>query len=471
MAADGVQLLLQPLFHNFGQRVTVITLGVFPRSIAQLLLCTLDAGRVGAARDGTNIVVDHRRDLAGVLHHYLVGFFLGQIVELRQHILRGAEEQRRLVVGIFKAVARLQHSAVSRVLRLGKVHVASGNDRLVQIFAQLDDRAVEVFDILFAVHLAVPHHVGVVAQRLDLKNIVVGRDLFQFFIAGAIHDGPVQLAGFAGGSEQQAVPVFVQKTPRHPGLFEKVVHMGFADDLVQIFQAHLVLDQNDEVVILLFQHLAVAAKAGVDLTDLCYLLFFQVIQHDPEDAAQRGRILTGTVGLVGRQLQMLVDGALLVVVQAGVHGLRHGQGVDIGRLQLDAAALGGGAQETHIKGVDVVAHKDAVSRKFEEGFQCFLFAGSIRHHFVGDAGQLGDLGGDGLAGLDKGIKFLHHFAVFHDDGTDLGHILHAGVKAGGLGIKHAELPVQRLILHTVYTGDHVVHKVGFAAVDQLEVRV
>ena len=168
---------------------------------------------------------------------------------------------------------------------------------------------------------------------------------------------------------------------------------------------------------------------------------------------------------------MLVDGPLLVVVEAGVHGLRHGQGVDIGRLQLDAAALGGGAQETHIKGVDVVAHKDAVSRKFEEGFQCFLFAGSIRHHFVGDAGQLGDLGGDGLAGLDKGVKFLHHIAVFHDDGTDLGHILHAGVKAGGLGIKHAELPVQRLILHTVYTGDHVVHKVGFTAVDQLEVRV
>ena len=91
--------------------------------------------------------------------------------------------------------------------------------------------------------------------------------------------------------------------------------------------------------------------------------------------------------------------------------------------------------------MDVVAHKDAISRKFEEGFQRFLFAGGIRHHFVGDAGQLGDLGGDGLAGLDKGIKFLHHFAVFHDDGTDLGHILHAGVKACGLGIKDAELPV------------------------------
>ena len=107
MAADGVQLLLQPLFHNFGQRVTVIALGVFPRSIAQLLLCALDAGRVGAPGDGAHIVVDHGGDLAGVLYYHLVGLFLGQIVELRQHILRGAEEQRRLIVGILKAVARL----------------------------------------------------------------------------------------------------------------------------------------------------------------------------------------------------------------------------------------------------------------------------------------------------------------------------------------------------------------------------
>ncbi len=45
MAADGVQLLFQAVFHNFGQGVTVIPLGVFPCSIAQLLLRTFDAGR------------------------------------------------------------------------------------------------------------------------------------------------------------------------------------------------------------------------------------------------------------------------------------------------------------------------------------------------------------------------------------------------------------------------------------------
>ena len=178
VATDGIQLLLQPLFHDLGQGVAVIPLGVLPCGIAQLLLCTLDAGRVGAPGDGAHVVVDHGGDLAGVLHHNLVGFFLGQIVELRQHILRGAEEQRRLVVGILKAVASLQYGAVDRILRLGKVHVAGSNDRLVQILAQLDDGAVEFLDPLLAVHLAIPHHIGVVAQRLDLKDIVIGGDLF-----------------------------------------------------------------------------------------------------------------------------------------------------------------------------------------------------------------------------------------------------------------------------------------------------
>src|SRR5699024_3288877 len=39
------------------------------------------------------------------------------------------------------------------------------------------------------------------------------------------------------------------------------------------------------------------------------------------------------------------------------------------------------------------------------------------------------------------------------------------------GVKNAEFPFQGLLLDAVHTGDHVVHKVGLAAVDQLEGRV
>ena len=132
--------------------------------------------------------------------------------------------------------------------------------------------------------------------------------------------------------------------------------MRLADDLVEVFQPHLVLDQKDEVVVFLFQHLAVSAEAGVDLAAVGDLLFLQVIQHHAEDPPQCPRILTGTVRFVGGQLEMLVDRSLLVVVQPRIHGLRHGQGIEVGRLKYDAAPLGRRPQEADIKRMGVVRH-------------------------------------------------------------------------------------------------------------------
>ena len=63
---------------------------------------------------------------------------------------------------------------------------------------------------------------------------------------------------------------------------------------------------------------------------------------------------------------MLVDGALLVVVQAGVHGLRHGQGVDIGRFKRDAAPFGRDAEEADVERVGVVGHQNASACKIQE---------------------------------------------------------------------------------------------------------
>ena len=349
--------------------------------------------------------------------------------------------------------------------------VAGGDDGLMEVFAQLDDGAVEVLDDLFALHLAVPHHIGVVAQRLDFQYIVIGGDLLQLLVGAALHDGAVQLARLAGRGQNQAVAVLVEEAAGHTGLLEEVVDMGLADDLVEVLQAHLVAHEDDEVVILLFQHLTVAAESGVDAADGCDLLFLQILEHDAEDAAQRGGVLAGAMSFVGGQLQVLVDSPLLVVVEAGIHGLRHGQSVDIGRLELDSAPLGSGAEEPDVEGVGVVGHEDAAIHEFEEGFQRLGLAGGIGHHLVGDAGQLRDLGRDGLAGFDEGVEFLHHLAVPHDDCTDLGQVLHARVEARRLGVEDAELAVQRLVLHAVDAGDHVIDEVGLTAVDELEIRV
>ena len=126
--------------------------------------------------------------------------------------------------------------SVDGVLRLGEMDVAGGDDRLVQVFAQLDDGAVEVLDDLFALHLAIPHHIGVVAQGLDLQNIVVRCNFLQFFVGAALYDCPVKFSCFTGRSEDKAVPILVQKAAGDAGLLEEVVDMGLADDFIEVFR-------------------------------------------------------------------------------------------------------------------------------------------------------------------------------------------------------------------------------------------
>ena len=100
--------------------------------------------------------------------------------------------------------------------------------------------------------------------------------------------------------------------------------MGRADDAVQVFQTNLVLHENDQVVVLFLKHLFVAAKAGVDGLNGVDVLFFQIRQHDLEDAGQRHGVIDRAVVVERRDLQMLVDGVQLVVAQAREQRLTHG---------------------------------------------------------------------------------------------------------------------------------------------------
>ena len=118
-----------------------------------------------------------------------------------------------------------------------------------------------------------------------------------------------------------------------------------------------------------------------------------------------------------------------------------------------------------------MSHKDAAIYKVEKGFQRLGLAGGVGYHLVGDSGQLGNLGGDGLSGFYEGVEFFHHFPVPHDDRADFCQVLHAGVEARRLSVEDAELTVQRLVFHAVDAGYHVIDKVGLTAVDELEVRV
>ena len=80
--------------------------------------------------DGAQVVVDGGSDLVGVRHHNFIRLFLRQVAEIYQHIGRGAEVERGLVVGVLEAVASLQKHDRS-IFRLSKVGVAGGDDRLI----------------------------------------------------------------------------------------------------------------------------------------------------------------------------------------------------------------------------------------------------------------------------------------------------------------------------------------------------
>ena len=228
------------------------------------------------------------------------------------------------------------------------------------------------------------------------------------------------------------------------------------------------------MVVFLFQHLFVAAKAGVDGLDRVDVLLLQVGQHDLKDAGQRHGIINSAVVVEGRYLKVLVDGVQLVVAQPREQRLSHRQRVDIGVLvPADARFLPRLADKEHVKAVGIVGHKNVVPAKFFKSADGLLRCRGVGHHGIVDAGQVNDLLRDRLAGVDKGAEllFLVDLTVFHIDGTDLGQPLSVGVKAGRLGVEHDKRAGQRHLRCAVDGGDHIIDKIGLAAVDQLKVRV
>ena len=243
---DGVQLLVQTGLDDFGQGVAVLLLGALPGDGHQLLLGALDEGREVAHGHRAD-VVDLVGDFTGVFHHHLKGLLLPQIAEFLQHLRGGAHVQGRLLVGVVKAAAAHDDPAEVRVLGVFEMDVAGGHHRLVQLLANAHNGAVVLPQALH-VGVAVAHHEHVVAQGLDFQVVVVGGDFAQVVEGLPLHHGPEQLAGLAGAAHQQALPVLVQQALGGAGIAVEVVEMSLGDEAVQVFQARVVLHQQNHVV-------------------------------------------------------------------------------------------------------------------------------------------------------------------------------------------------------------------------------
>ena len=103
---DGIQLFFQPFFHQLRHRIAIDLLCLAHRILPQRNIAALDRRRIIPLWDRPDIPVDHIRNFIGVLHHDLHRGFFTQICKFFEHIIGGAQIQRRLIISVCKPLPR-----------------------------------------------------------------------------------------------------------------------------------------------------------------------------------------------------------------------------------------------------------------------------------------------------------------------------------------------------------------------------
>ena len=86
--------------------------------------------------------LDLVRDGDGVFHDDLAGSLLAEVRKLLEHIVRGAEVERHVLVRVGEALRAEHDVAVDLLLGVEEMHVAGGDDGLSHLAAEGEDAAV-----------------------------------------------------------------------------------------------------------------------------------------------------------------------------------------------------------------------------------------------------------------------------------------------------------------------------------------
>ena len=345
--------------------------------------------------------------------------------------------------------------AVNFILRFEEMHVAGRNDELSEPPAQREDAAVEFAQVLLVARFAVVDEKVVVAQRLNFKIIVERCEPVKLGIAPVAHDGVENFTRLARRADKNALAVLHQKALRDDGAFLEVLQMRFGDELVEIFQSHLVLHEQRDV----------TRAAGVVFAQLRHERSgirerFRALVREPraercEDAGAHGGIVARAVVVKVRQPQRVGDDVELEFFELLQKRLRDGERIDVYGVKRKTAALCRGGDEADIKG-GVVRHEREIANKVQKRAHGLRLARRAVHVAVGDAGELHDLRRNGHAGINERLKALRHDAIFHAHRADLGDAVNVAVQAGRFDIKADKIGIEREIALPV-DGEKVVH--------------
>ena len=222
---------------------------------------------------------------------------------------------------------------------------AQNGDGLAELFAKLDNSAVEVLEIFVVAHRAVAHHEAVIAERLNFKIVVERGDALELVPVLVVDDGAEQLARLAGRADDQALAMRDKLAFRDDRHALKVFEVRRRDELVEVLEAHLVLgDQND----VLWETVALDAERAelrhlvVDLLEARDAALFEHDEELGQHLRDRDRIVGRAVVVELRELQVVGHDVELVLAEIGQEILRENQRVEICRLERDAALFAAG---------------------------------------------------------------------------------------------------------------------------------
>ena len=359
------------------------------------------------------------------------------------------------------------------VLRVQEVNVPGGAHRLAQLLAQPDDGAVELPQLLLVSGLAVPEHEGVVAQGLDLQKVIKGGDALQLRPVPAVCHRLEQLSGLAGGAHDQPLPVLYQLVLGDQGEAFQIFQVGHGDQLVEVFQSHLVFrDKNDvlglPVGVAPFpqgRHGVVDCLEGVDVQ-----FFFHALEEVGQEQAAGGGVVTGPVVLEGGEPQVLRHDVQLIFSQLRQQVLGQDQRIHVGRIEVQSLLAAPLPDKADVE-LRVVRHQRPPVSEGEKIFQSLGGLGRALEHLVRDAGEGDDLVAEVPLRVHEGLKPVRDLPAADDHRANFGNGLLADLQAGGLNVEGYVFIGKGRILGPV-DGDavvQVVDEVPLHAVEDLDV--
>ena len=134
--------------------------------------------------------------------------------------------------------------------------IARRDERLAELPRNLGDLEVDLDEVVIRLDcgvLVAALEEVVVVDGLDLEVIVERGNLHELLVRALFLDGADELAGLAGGADEQAAPVLLDDVLRQARLAVEVAQMRERDELVEIAQAVGILREHDNVVRTLLQ--------------------------------------------------------------------------------------------------------------------------------------------------------------------------------------------------------------------------